>query len=71
MQLSSVSVRDLPQRPGTAGFLVALSLQRALFYSQHLQLLPGNCVSLLLYIILPAELAGQGPALKEISLPDP
>lgn len=24
-----------------------------------------------LYLILPAELVGQGPALKEISLPDP
>lgn len=37
-----------PEAPGTrvAGSLVALSLQRALFYSQRRLLLPGNCVSL-------------------------
>lgn len=67
MQFSPVSVGALSQRLGTraAGFLVALS--------QHLQLLPGNCV-VLFSIYNPTSRAGgagPGPALKEISLPDP
>lgn len=61
-------------RPGTcaAGFLVALSLQR-----EGTLLFPAPPASAwqlclpVLYIILPAELAGQGPALKAISLSDP